>query len=251
MLTDNTPFPPSSFETLAMLESDNWWFRSRNRIILWALETKIKSFKSLLEVGCGTGFVLKGIHDKYPTASLFAVEYYSEGIEHASKRVPTAKIKQLDATKMNEIGVYDVVASFDVVEHIPDDVKALNNFYSALKEGGSLILTVPQHPSMWSKSDDFAGHIRRYTRSELLDKVRNSGFTVNYISSFVTFLLPLMWISRLAFTKKDYYPMSEFLIPKWLNKCLEFVMGIEYLFLKIGLVFPAGGSLLLVAHKGK
>ena len=72
---------------------------------------------------------------------------------------------------------------------------------------------------------------------------------VEYISSFVSLLLPLIWLSRLRAKKAVVDPMSEFKIPRWLNVGLEGVMLLERLLLRIGLRFPVGSSLLLVARE--
>ena len=63
-------FNPQAFEKLAKAEAAHWWFRSRNRLLIWALREKVGSFRNFLEVGCGTGFVLSGIHDAFPEVSL-------------------------------------------------------------------------------------------------------------------------------------------------------------------------------------
>ena len=60
-----------------------------------------------------------------------------------------------------------------------------------------MVLTVPQHPWLWSRTDDFAHHKRRYVRKELLDKVTRAGLRVDYVTSFVALLLPLMLVSRM------------------------------------------------------
>jgi len=249
MTSVRSPFPSSSFVQLAEAESGHWWFRARNRILLWTMATKIKPFVSFLEVGCGTGYVLDGVRKAYPAADLFGAEYFEEGLVFARKRVPDASFRQLDATVMDEADRYDVIGVFDVIEHIEQDEKVLENLARAVKPGGSLMITVPQHRWLWSAADEHACHVRRYTRSELVEKVSRAGLRTDYVTSFVTFLVPLMWLARRSASKGNYDPMSEFRIPRWLNHGLETVMSIELALLKLGLRFPLGGSLLLVARK--
>ena len=93
-------FPLSAFNELAEKEAGHWWFRSRNRILLWVLKKYVGSFENFLEVGCGTGFVLSAIHNSYPTAELHGSEYFEEGLTHARRRVPSANFSKLDARKM-------------------------------------------------------------------------------------------------------------------------------------------------------
>ena len=91
--------------------------------------------------------------------------------------------------------------------------------------------------------------MRRYNRAELVRKVTRSGLTVEYMTSFVSLLVPIMWLSRLRSNNVNYDPMDEFQIPKWLNRLLEMIMAFELGLLKIGIRLPFGGSLLLQARK--
>ena len=110
-------------------------------------------------------------------------------------------------------------------------------------------MTVPQHKWMWSVVDEQACHVRRYTRSELMEKVSGAGLKVEYVSSFVSFLLPLMWLSRKIRIGKSDQPTTEFSISFSLNKILKWFMKIEIAILKFGIKLPFGGSLIMVARK--
>jgi SAM-dependent methyltransferase len=144
-----------------------------------------------------------------------------------------------------------VIGAFDVLEHIAEDRQALAQIYHATKPGGGIVLTVPQHPALWGDIDDYCCHQRRYTRKELLEKVERAGFSVLKTTSFVSFLLPVMLLSRLKqrLVKKSVDPISELRLGPMLNNMLERSMKIERAFIKRGVSFPAGGSLLLVARK--
>ena len=234
---------------LAEREAGHWWFRSRNRILLWVLKKYVGSFENFLEVGCGTGFVLSAIRNSYPTAELHGSEYFEEGLTHARRRVPSANFSKLDARKMKDDERFDCIGAFDVIEHINEDELVLSKMSRALKQGGALLVTVPQHRWLWSAADEYACHVRRYTRSELVRKVTRSGLTVEYMTSFVSLLVPIMWLSRLRPNNLNYDPMDEFQIPNWLNRLLEMILTFELGLLKIGIRLPFGGSLLLQARK--
>jgi SAM-dependent methyltransferase len=242
-------FPPSSFNQLATAEAQNWWFCSRNQILLWVLKTHVGSFNRFLEIGCGTGFVLEEISKAFSAAKLHGSDYFAEGLVHARRRVLTASFTQLDARTMQDVDRYDAIGAFDVIEHINEDELVLANLSRALKRGGAMLITVPQHRWLWSAVDEYSCHVRRYTRKELMEKVKRSGLTVEYVTSFVSLLVPLMWLSRLRVSDTNFDPMKEFRIPVWLNRFLALFMSIELGLLKIGFRFPIGGSLLLCAKK--
>jgi SAM-dependent methyltransferase len=251
MTQSSVPFPAQAFPYLASAESQHWWFRSRNQIILWSLKFKVgrSSMRNFLEVGCGSGFVTSAIRKAFPTAIMEATEYFEEGLVIARQRVPSCKFRHLDATQMSVDAAYDCIGSFDVIEHIEADELVLSNFYRALQSEGILVLSVPQHPRLWSAADDYAHHVRRYTRADLCRKVRSAGFRIQYCTSFVSLLLPIMALQRLSSRNDEYNPDDEFKISPLLNLVLYLVMQVEFAFLRVGLRFPAGGSLLLLARK--
>jgi hypothetical protein len=113
------------------------------------------------------------------------------------------------------------------------------------------MLTVPQHPWLWSQNDEHGHHVRRYQAKELKRKVEEAGFQVVKMTSFVSLLLPLMILSRLRQRKRQpgYDAMSEFKIGRLTNALLESVLNVERGIIRAGVPLPVGGSLLLVARK--
>lgn len=244
-------FPVKSFEGLYELEEKNWWFESRNKIIIEHISRIIPVFENFLEVGCGTGFVLKAISEKFLGKTFYGTEYSEEGLKFARLRMPGVEFTQLDATKMDQSVCYDIIGSFDVLEHIEDDKLVLENFYTAIKPGGYLVLTVPQHMWLWSAADEYACHCRRYTRGQMAENLRNAGFQIEHTTSFISLLCPIMFLSRLRFKRTEQItdPMCELKISKSLNWFLCQIMRFEIFLLKLGIRFPIGGSLLVIAKK--
>ena len=244
-------YDPAHFSELAQLESRNFWFRARNRLIVWALGRYFPGARRFLEVGCGTGFVLSGIAAAFPALEMAGSEVAAEGLEFAARRVPAARLIQMDARRIPFSGEFDVAGAFDVIEHIEDDRAVLRALREALAPGGGLLLTVPQHPFLWSEYDVHARHVRRYREGDLRAKLVEAGFEIVKMTSFVTLLLPLMTVSRLAQRKSraGYDPLAELRIAPWLNWVLERALDFERLLIRAGIPFPAGGSLLVVAKR--
>jgi SAM-dependent methyltransferase len=244
-------YNPVLFAKLAKLEAKNFWFRSRNQLLIYALEQYFPKAKSFLEIGCGTGFVLQGIEKAFPQLTLSGSEIFSAGLEFASQRLSRTTLFQMDAREIPFSEQFDVIGAFDVLEHITDDRKVLEQMYQATKIGGGIIVTVPQHPWLWSQADEYAHHIRRYVKQDLVIKLAQSGFKVVKVTSFVSFLLPLMLVSRLKKQSKhkDFNPLTELEIGGFLNYILEKVLDIERFLIKLGISFSFGGSLLVIAHK--
>lgn len=246
-------FKASYFSDLATLESANFWFKVRNEVILWALTKYFPQFAQLMEIGCGTGFVLSGIARTFPHARLCGSEVFSAGLKFASDRLPSAQFMQVDARSLPFFEEFDVIGAFDVIEHIDRDDLVLEQVFAALKFGGIVVITVPQHPWLWSQADEFACHQRRYARGEMERKLHAAGFKLLRSTSFVTTLLPVMLASRMLQKRRTdkFDPMAEFKIGRALNTAFGLLLKLELSGIKRGLNYPMGGSRLLVASKGK
>lgn len=243
-------YDASLYEAIARAEPESFWFRARNRLVVSVLARHFPDARSLLEVGCGTGFVLAGLREAFPGMRLVGSELLEEGLEVARKRLPDdVELVQLDAGEMPFESEFDVVGAFDVLEHVEDDERALAGMRRAVRDRGGLLLLVPQHPRLWSEMDVVARHARRYTRRDLVAKVERAGFEVVAASSFVSSLLPAMVVSRLArkLLRRPYDPVKE-LTPGPLNGVLERVLDGERCLIERGWSLPAGGSLLVVGR---
>jgi SAM-dependent methyltransferase len=244
-------FDPDAFDRLAELEHHSFWFRSRNRLIAWAVDHYFRDAHNLLEIGCGTGFVLEGLRRMRPGLSLLGADLHIGGLAHAARRIPDLGLLQLNACRLPFDGEFDVIGAFDVLEHIDDDDTVLAEVRRALRPGGGIVLTVPQHPWLWSASDDYGEHKRRYRRAELTSKVGKAGFTIRRVTSFVTLLLPAMVIMRLRGRVKHapIDPVHEHVMAQRVRKPLEAVLELERRLIARGVDLPVGGSLLLVAER--
>lgn len=245
-------FKADYFAELARLEGEHFWFRSRNELIVWALEKYCANFESFFEIGCGTGYVLTGISRHFRNVKLHGSEIFVSGLEFAASRLPSVKLMQMDAREIPFEIEFDVIGAFDVLEHIEEDDKVLAQMHGALKDRGFIVLTVPQHAWLWSPTDDYACHVRRYSGSDLRRKIERAGFRVIRSSSFVTLLLPAMMASRFfqrISSSADSDATSELKIAPWINSVFYRMLRIEQGLIKRGVDLPVGGSRLVVAEK--
>ena len=139
-------------------------------------------------------------------------EVFREGLAFAANRMPATELLQMDARKIPFVAEFDVIGAFDVLEHIEEDQEVLQQMHAAVKPGGGIIVTVPQHPWLWSGMDDYSFHKRRYTRAELTNKIKRAGFCPVWTTSFVTLLLPALMISRnrLKRYNENFSPEAEY-----------------------------------------
>jgi 2-polyprenyl-3-methyl-5-hydroxy-6-metoxy-1,4-benzoquinol methylase len=247
----NDGFHEEDFELLARIEKGHFWFDSRNELITWALGRYFPAIKSFLEIGCGDGYVLSWIEREKPELSLTGSEVYESGLNLAERRLKKTELFQMDARKIPFSEEFDVVGAFDVLEHIQEDELVLSQMHQAVRKGGGILLSVPQHRFLWSDADKFSFHVRRYEALEMRKKVEKAGFQVVLSTSFVFFLLPAMMISRFLSKGKvqENGPKVELNLSPFLNCIFKWVLNLEILLIKWGVRLPLGGSLLLAARK--
>ncbi len=240
-------YDPAHFAALAQVEPHSFWFENRNELVRWALRRAGCTAGEFLEIGCGTGWVLQNIERSFPDLVTSGSEVLAVALPTAIGRLRRSRLYQMDARRIPFRDDFEGIGLFDVLEHIEEDDLVLAEIHAALKPGGHLFLTVPQHARLWSAVDQRAGHRRRYGANQLQDLLERSGFEVSLTTSFVTLLLPLMFVARRADPQRN---LSDDLRPSpVVNAALRGIMTIERCLIRAGIRLPVGGSLLVVAKK--
>lgn len=137
--------------------------------------------KKLLEIGYGAG----EIFHLYNKLGLCVEGYdFSEiAYEYARKHYADSGVVLLK-NKSDIGGGYDYVIACEVLEHIEDDMSALKEWKSYLKNNGKLIVSVPAHWKRWGSSDEYVGHYRRYEKNEIKEKIKNIGMKIEKIYTY-------------------------------------------------------------------
>lgn len=137
----------------------------------------------VVDIGCGPAALLSELAAKGFDAT--GVDRALPALDLASKLAgpdsPMTLQAELDP-KWRES--FDLALSFEVIEHLEEDVAAMADWRDYLKPGGRMILSTPAHPSRWNAADVWAGHVRRYTRQGLTEAVEGAGFTVESIECY-------------------------------------------------------------------
>lgn len=249
-------YPDSGFDLTDKNADSSFWVSSRNRLF----KDMVQRYQSstgktkFLEIGCGTGDFIQQIVGN-ENLEITGSEIYLKGLQYAKKNLPNVDFIQFDVTQGKVGDQFDMIASFDVIEHIENDAAALLNINHMLSKDGVLIISVPQHMFLWSKLDEIVRHKRRYSRRELVGKLQENGFNIDYATSFLFILFPLMLVSRIFDKGQAQSCASEVELEKRvkfsgvLNWIFDHLMLIDEALIRLGVSLPFGGTLVVVARK--
>ncbi len=208
----------------------------------WTFKKFDKYLKGdILEVGCGIGNFTSTLC-KY--GEVFAIDIDPSLIQRLKvDKNPkiTAGYGDIEEGKyFFKEKVFDTVVCLNVLEHIKDDGKALQNMYNLLKKNGKLILLVPIHKFLYGEIDRFINHFRRYDSGQLKKQLEQIGFTVES-SRKLNFLGALGWFIAGKILKEKHVEERSI---KMFNLITPFFLSLEDLF-----EAPIGTSILIVAQK--
>lgn len=208
----------------------------------------------MLEVGCGTGNVLRVLESACPACRLVGVELWFDGLRYARGR-SSALLVQADIGSSPFAPLFDLVGMFDVLEHVTEDQEALRLVHDALRPGGKLLVTVPAHQSLWSYFDEAARHCRRYSEDTIREKLKRAGFEVEFLTQFMACLFPIVWAYRKLAglrgnaTSAREKASDEFRLVPGFNGIMAALLHLEAKWICHGRSLPIGTSLVVIARK--
>ena len=238
------------YATMAEREKTYWWHVGRLRIIQ-AYIRKTRGDKTKLRVvniGCGTGGTIDmlegfGVVDN--------VDISDEAISFMKKRGYDRLTKVDDIRLPFRAKSYEVVAAFDVLEHIPDHISALKEWKRVLKDDGAIVITVPAYQWLWTDHDVSLHHQRRYTIKQLTKAAEEAGLRIEKSSYAIVFSLPLVAGFRFlnkALGRKADSETSYVDVPDWVNTVFTKLLYAEAKLHTI-ISFPFGTSVVAILRK--
>jgi SAM-dependent methyltransferase len=239
---------PLQYETLARTEADHWWFVGRRRIIDAVIaRLGLPGEPKILEIGSGTGGNLE-VLGKY--GAVTGIEPEQGAVDACLEKNPNVRVIRGglpdDLPVIDESS--DLIALFDVLEHVADDAGGVVEVGKYLNTGGWVVVTVPAMPALWSRHDDILHHQRRYTRNALETLFAGPQYEIELCTHFNTLLLPLAIGTRLAGRLFGIDFPDQRTPHRVINELLLRIFSFERRL--VGKVpLPIGLSLLLVARK--
>ena len=149
----------------------------------------------ILDIGPGSGINLPILRDRGRVAVLDLDPSSLQNCrEHGASELLYADAV---APPLRDASV-DLICALDVLEHLPEDARALAAWRALLREDGRMLLSVPALPILWGRQDVLSHHQRRYRKRQLADLVRTAGFEIERLTYFNTLLFPPILAVRVA-----------------------------------------------------
>jgi len=209
---------PAELQLLTSIEDRHWWYKERRAILSKELR-RLPRQGQALDIGAAGGG---------NTRVLQAHGWRALALEYSESVADVAKARGIKAIRADarELPLHsdtcDLVTAFDVLEHIDEDYLAAAEISRVLKPGGTALIAVPCDMALWSAHDDEVGHVRRYSRTELVNVIQKAGLVVDEVWSWNVLLRPVVAVRRKSATGSD---LDQ--VPTLLNVALSSVIVAE------------------------
>ncbi len=239
---------PSEYETMFRVEEAHWWYGALHRLIFQTLESELPDWreKTILDVGCGTGAILKQLGN--PEKNV--------GIDLAPEAISFCQERGLNNVRQGDIcaspfadASFDAVICSSVLYHqwVSDVEGAVREMHRVLRPGGALLVNVPAFPFLHSAHDEAVMTARRFRKAEIRQLLLGQSFKIRRLTYWTTLLFPLAVAARTLGGSKmgrDFETAEASL----LQHAFAQIMTFELRLLR-NVSLPFGVALLAVARK--
>ncbi|MDL1974330.1 MAG: class I SAM-dependent methyltransferase [Deltaproteobacteria bacterium] len=207
----------------------------------------------ILEIGCGTGEFLETLN-KFKLHNGDLIDFNNDTIQHCREKCSLLNLHMnvycTDLFDFASEKKYNSIFMFEILEHIENDEAALEKVFALLNPQGLFLMSVPAKQSLFSDEDTFQGHLRRYERNDLCNKLRKAGFVIEFFWCYN----PLPYITKFLIKRRQkashvgaevlqktkdsshvYYPTTKKLVDIFypIYSTMHFILKVQNLVLKM------------------
>ena len=172
--------PLTGERTIPDVPEENYWFRRHEAAYAWLSARCADAV--VLEAGCGEGYgadLLAGVARR-----VVAVDYDEPSVAHVRTRYPAVDVVRANLVVLPvRSAAVDVVANFQVIEHLWDQTGFLAECHRVLRPGGTLLITTPNRATFSPGQDTPLNpfHTRELDADELAELLRGAGFDIDFL----------------------------------------------------------------------
>ena len=242
-------------KVLEQVRKGNNWLKIQRHLLRFKLIKRYKPNGNLFDLGTGWGhFLYTGKQLGYEVSG---IEVSDTAYEYATNelKLPVEHINFFNMEINKQ--AYDLITMWDVLEHIPDADEVVRRCNLMLKDGGYVILQVPQIDSFFAKrlKENWHmisyGHVNYFSKDTIRKLFERHGFEVKKIKSSFEFKLFLMYVlgkKKTSEADKQEYFNETAQKPMWMLKIMVMIHNIIY---NIMSSLGIGDEMMVVAKKIK
>lgn len=170
------------YQRIAELENRHWWHLGMQQIALALLEDSgAGPFNRVLDAGCGTGAMMRWAGDKLGAKDIHGVDIAPDALAYCRSENADWKVQEASVLSLPfAAGVFDLVISNDVVQHLPingGELQGISEMARVLAPGGALLLRTNSRLGMWQKADARDHDYQRFIEEEVTQLIVAAGLT--------------------------------------------------------------------------
>lgn len=209
-------------------QAAGWWETERARFVRSRISALTDKGDIIVDVGCGRGDML----DDSSLADRVRVNVDSHIWDEWRGRDDMLFVAARGGALPFRDGAFDLVGSFDVLEHIPDHVTALGEQNRISGSDASIVAAVPADQRLWSAHDEAVGHQRRYSLATFGELAAEVGLPITRRSYFYSFLWLPAWLTRKSELRTVEPATGEGLVSRAVSGVIGLLAGLERAALK-------------------
>jgi SAM-dependent methyltransferase len=217
LLEKNRRFYESLWSDARLVEPD--------RFNTWALvQSLVATCRRRLEVA-------PGLRPRLPIIGTHFVDISEAALGKLRRSGADVTLGEVTALPFAD-ATFELVCALDIIEHVDDDERALNELVRVATPGAALLISTPLHAALWTTFDDFVGHKRRYEPGELIAKLARHDLVIERSAVFgmkprSTRLVDIgmWWLMNHRERAMWWYNHAFMRIGLWFQKELRFTPG--------------------------
>ncbi|HVO76071.1 MAG TPA: class I SAM-dependent methyltransferase [Ignavibacteriaceae bacterium] len=242
-------------EVLEQVKQGNNWLKMQRHLLRFKFIRRYKSSGDLFDLGTGWGhFLAAGRELGY---KVHGIEVSEMPCKYAREELKLP-VENLNFFKMEpKKNSCDLITMWDALEHIPEADEVIGRCNLMLKDGGYVILQVPEIDSTIAKlmKENWnmisAGHVNLFSKKTIKKLFEDRGFKVERIKSSFEFKLFLMYVlgkkKKSEAAKQEYFNKTAEK-PAWMLKTMVIVHNLVYNLMSL---LNIGDEMMVAAKKIK